>query len=91
MAGADGTLVGADVVLRGVLKSFDLPDIAASIADRPLRIIDPVDAMKKLVEIASVRSAYRRTSDAYSRKGAAGRFQILAANSQGDLADVYFK
>jgi dienelactone hydrolase len=91
MASADGTLLGADLVIRGVLKTFDLPDIAASIADRPLRIIDPVDAMKRPVEIASVRSAYRRTADAYSRKGADGRFQILAASSDGDLVDVYFK
>jgi hypothetical protein len=91
MASADGTLLGADLVMRGVLKTFDLPDIAASIADRPLRIIDPVDAMKRPVEIASVRSAYRRTADAYSRKGADGRFQILTACSGGDLVDVYFK
>ena len=61
------------------------------IADRPLRIVDPVDAMKRPVEIASVRNAYQRTADAYSRKGAAGRFQILAANSRSDLVDVYFK
>ncbi|MGP8244849.1 MAG: alpha/beta hydrolase [Bryobacteraceae bacterium] len=91
MASADGTLLGADLVIRGVLRTFDLPDIAASIADRPLRIIDPVDAMKRPVEISSVRSAYRRTADAYSHKGADGRFQILTASSGADLVDVYFK
>jgi len=91
MASAAGTLLGADLIIRGVLKSFDLPDIAGGIADRPLRIVDPVDAMKRPVEIASVRNAYQRTADAYSRKGAAGRFQILAANSRSDLVDVYFK
>jgi pimeloyl-ACP methyl ester carboxylesterase len=91
MSSAAGTLLGADLIMRGVLKTFDLPDIAASIADRPLRIIDPVDAMKRPVEIASVREAYRRTSDAYSRKGAAGHFRILTASPSDDLAEVYFK
>jgi dienelactone hydrolase len=90
MASADGTLLGADLIMRGVLKSFDLPDIAAAIANRPLRVIDPVDAMKRPVEIAAVRNTYQRTTSAYARKGAAGRFQILAANSGSDLADVYF-
>jgi hypothetical protein len=38
-------------------------------------------AMKRPVAIATVRNAYQRTTSAYSRKGAAGRFQILAAIS----------
>ncbi|MGA7237133.1 MAG: hypothetical protein WBY44_15710, partial [Bryobacteraceae bacterium] len=91
MSSAAGTLLGADLILRGVLREFDLPEIAASIANRPLRIVDPVDAMKKPVDIASVRSTYRKTADAYSRKGAAGRFQVLTAGSSSDLAEVYFK
>ncbi|HWB85666.1 MAG TPA: acetylxylan esterase [Bryobacteraceae bacterium] len=91
MASADGTLVGADLIIRGVLKNFDLPDVAASIASRPLRIIDPIDAMRKPVDLESARSTYRRTAGAYSRKGAAGKFEILAANSSNDLVDVYFK
>jgi dienelactone hydrolase len=90
MASAAGTLLGADLVIRGVLKSFDLPDIAASIAGRPLRIIDPVDAMKQPVDIASARNTYRRTEDAYSRKRAGGRLQVLSASSGRDLVDIYF-
>jgi len=91
MSSASGTLLGADLIIRGVLKAFDLPDIAASIANRQLRIIDPVDAMNRPVEIASVRNTYQRTTDAYARKGAAARFQILTAGADGDLAGIYFK
>ncbi|MGH9720554.1 MAG: hypothetical protein ACRD8O_10105, partial [Bryobacteraceae bacterium] len=70
-------LHSANVVIPGVLKSFDLPDVAASIAGRPLQIIDPVDAMKQPVDIAVARGVYRRAAEAYARKSAGDRFQIL--------------
>jgi len=89
MASAAGTLLGADLIIRGVLKNFDLPDIASSIASRPLRIIDPVDAMKQPVDLATAKNAYRRTTETYSRKGAAGRFQVLTAGAGQELTDLY--
>lgn len=90
MSSAAGALLGADLIIRGVLKTFDLPDIAASIAARPLRLIDPVDAMKQPVEMPAVRETYRRTSEAYARS-AAGNFKIMTAAASDDLADIYFK
>jgi hypothetical protein len=88
MAEADATLHGADIVIRGVLKTFDLPTIAASLADRPLRIIAPVDAMKQPVHLEAARSVYQSTADAYARKKAAERFRVLAAAN--DMASAYF-
>jgi cephalosporin-C deacetylase-like acetyl esterase len=76
MAESDVSLQGADIVIRGVLKTLDLPDIAASIADRPLRIIEPVDAMKRPVAMADARTAYQRAIDAYARRNASSRFTI---------------
>ena len=89
MASAAGTLLGADLIIRGVLKNFDLPDVAASIASRPLRVIDPVDAMRQPVDLATAKNTYQRTTEAYSRKGAAARFQVLAASAGQDLTDLY--
>jgi pimeloyl-ACP methyl ester carboxylesterase len=91
LARSDATLYDAGVVIRGVLKVLDLPDIAASIADRQLRIIGPVDAMKRPVEIVVARTAYQRSADAYARRSAAGRFQILPAPAPGELVNSYFE
>jgi cephalosporin-C deacetylase-like acetyl esterase len=90
LAASDRTLYGANVILRGVLKTLDLPDVAASMAGRPIRIIDPVDAMKRPVDVAAAQNVYRRATDAYARKGATGRFRILQADPQGDLVNLYF-
>ncbi|HWB85063.1 MAG TPA: acetylxylan esterase [Bryobacteraceae bacterium] len=89
MAASDRTLHGADIVIAGVLKYLDLPDVAAAIASRPLRLIDPVDAMKQPVETATAQKAYQRAAEAYTRKGAADRFRILHVNDPVGLADLY--
>jgi pimeloyl-ACP methyl ester carboxylesterase len=89
LAASDRTLYSANIIIRGVLKTFDLPDIAASIADRSVRIIDPVDAMKRPVDMAAAQSAYQRTADAYAHKGAGARFRIFHADSQSDLLALY--
>ena len=73
-----------------MLKKFDLPEIAASIAGRTLRIIDPKDAMKRTVAIEVAREAYRHTSDAFAAKGASEKFRILSAAAESDLVDSYF-
>jgi pimeloyl-ACP methyl ester carboxylesterase len=90
LAASDRTLYTANILIPGMLKTFDLPDIAASIAGRPIRIIDPVDAMKRPVEMASAHSVYQRAAQAYARQGVANRFQIMPADAQGNLMDVYF-
>lgn len=76
MAESDVSLQGADIVIRGVLKTLDLPDIAASLAPRPLRRVAPVNAMNQPVAIAEAEAAYRRAREAYSRRGASAQFTI---------------
>ena len=45
----DRYLYGADVFVPDVLLHFDLPQVAAAIAGRPLTLIQPKDAMKNTV------------------------------------------
>ena len=53
----DRYLYSADVLIPGVLEHFDLPQVAACVADRPLALISPADAMKRPVPMsASVRA-----------------------------------
>jgi len=70
LARTDRYLHGASVFVRDVLKHFDLPQVAASISDRLLKIVAPVDAMKRRVDLAAARSIYK---DAF---GANRRFTI---------------
>jgi pimeloyl-ACP methyl ester carboxylesterase len=67
----------AESVVPGILKEFDLPDVAAAIAPRGLWIVRPrmPSGAKEALEIA--RSEYAPASRAYAHAGAEGRFRIL--------------
>jgi dienelactone hydrolase len=54
----------------GVLASYDLPDLAASIAPRRLTIRNPVDAMGKPVTQPELEAAYSKAREAYKAAGA---------------------
>jgi cephalosporin-C deacetylase-like acetyl esterase len=77
LAQVDRYLHGAHLFIRDVLKHFDLPQVAAAVADRKLIIHSPVDPMKKPVGLSAARRAYEWTSQAYQSVGGADRFQVL--------------
>lgn len=81
---SDEYLYGADVFVRNVLLHFDLPQVAAAIADRPLAIIQPKDSMKRTVASDVANNAYQLARNAYRAVGREDRF-ILEAGS-GSLA-----
>lgn len=66
-------------VVPGVLASYDLPDVVAALAPRPLTIRGAVDPEGKAVALAEVESAYARAVDAYRAKDAAGRLVLEPA------------
>lgn len=70
---------GADIFIRDVLTRFDLPQVAASIADRELVLVSPTDPMKRPVDAALARSIYAWTEQVYENAGASGRFRITEA------------
>ena len=88
LAMSDRYLHGANIFIPGVLKHFDLPHVAAAVADRNLTILDPVDAMRKPVGIAGARRAYEWTRQAYSVLGAGERFEVMARQPGADPADA---
>jgi cephalosporin-C deacetylase-like acetyl esterase len=45
-------------VIRGVLKSYDLPDLARLVGPREIRIVDAVDPVGQRVGLDTVRAAY---------------------------------
>ena len=56
---------GVEVFIPHVLKHYDLPDIAALIAPRPLKLLSPVDHKKETVETETVAQEYNWTAEAY--------------------------
>jgi cephalosporin-C deacetylase-like acetyl esterase len=95
LTSVDRYLHGANVFIPDVLKHFDLPQVAAAVADRRLVVLSPVDAMKQTVEAARARKAYRWTQQVYANLGVPERFGVAAripetapANQYIDLLDT---
>ena len=76
LTSVDRYLYGADIFVPDVLNHFDLPHVAAAVADRPLALVSPVDAMKSPVDTGVARKAYEWTIAAYRSAGAESRFQL---------------
>ena len=57
-------------VMPGALKVYDLPDLAALLAPRPLTIRNPVDPMGKPVSQEELEAAYAKAREAYKAAGA---------------------
>ena len=56
-----------DIAVPGVLKDFDLPDVAALIAPRPLHIAAARAGNGATLELAEVQQEYAPTVKQYSR------------------------
>jgi len=58
-----------NVYLPRVLRFFDLPEVAAAVAPRPLTLRGTVDAVRRPLPVEQVRALYRRAAEAYERLG----------------------
>jgi hypothetical protein len=87
----DRYLTESSVFVRDVLTHFDLPQVAAAVAERPLTIIAPRGPMNQEVEISAARDAYRWTSRVYENLGVPDHFQACTKSSQLSLANQYLK
>lgn len=64
-------------VVTGALKTYDLPDLMASLAPRPLTIKNPVDAAGEPLSAEAANEAFKVVKDAYAKKGAGDKFKLL--------------
>jgi cephalosporin-C deacetylase-like acetyl esterase len=65
-----------DVIVPGVLKDFDLPDVAAAVAPRSLQIIDARSAAEASETESEIRREYSTTVRTYQILHRASLFQI---------------
>jgi dienelactone hydrolase len=66
-------------VVPGALKAYDLPDLAASLAPRPLTIRNPVDATGKPLSKEVAEEAYKGVREAYKKAKAEDKFTLVIA------------
>lgn len=66
-----------DVVIPGVLGKYDLPDMVAALAPRPVWIMDPTPPVGEPLPPREARKVYAYAAEAYAAAGAPGHFQIL--------------
>jgi pimeloyl-ACP methyl ester carboxylesterase len=66
------------VIIPGVLSSFDLPDVAAAIAPRPVWIVSPTTPTGMPASLQAVAAAYAPARAAFARSGQPRRFRILS-------------
>jgi cephalosporin-C deacetylase-like acetyl esterase len=69
-------------VVPGVLKVYDLPEIAATVAPRPLTIRAPLDAALRPVALAELEKAYRVCREQYGKQGAAKSLVLQSSAAQ---------
>jgi len=87
----DRYLYSADVIIPGLLKHFDLSYVAAAVAERPLALLSPVDAMKNAVDLRVAGETYGWTELAYRAVGAAGRFRLVDSCGGVRTAERYLE
>jgi hypothetical protein len=65
-------------VVPGALAAYDLPDLAAAVAPRPLTIRNPADPTGKPLARAAADDAYRPVRAAYAKAGAEKQLVVTA-------------
>ena len=73
----------------GVLEDFDLPDVAAALAPRPLWIVDPRSPTGALVATDRAEGEYAPAGRTYEDAGRPGAFRILHRPEDWRLSEFY--
>jgi cephalosporin-C deacetylase-like acetyl esterase len=76
-------------VVIGALREYDLPDLVASLAPRPVRLINPADPLGARLWPHAARDAYRGSARVYEAAGAGAALQVLRRNTGAGPQDVY--
>ena len=73
----------------GVLGKYDLPEVAALVAPRPLVVINPVDAAQRPLDDARAAEVYQPAAKVFETAGAAANLKVVHALSAADILAQY--
>lgn len=79
------------LMLPAVLQDFDLPDVLASLAPRPLLVLDPQNAMTRKMDREEARQTGEFIRRRYARGGTMGRFEIDVMPHESDVREALVK
>jgi dienelactone hydrolase len=72
----------------GALRGYDLPDLAGTLAPRPLLIADAVDHMGVPMPVNGTRETYAVTTRAFEAQSGAARPEIVTTGGVPDVAEL---
>jgi cephalosporin-C deacetylase-like acetyl esterase len=72
----------------GVLRKYDLDEVAAAIAPRPITVINPADALGEPIRVSEFRELWRYSLEARERLGEAKSIQVLHREREDRLAPL---
>ncbi len=78
-----------DSIVPGVLGVYDFPDLVASLAPRPVQLVNMRSPTGNLVFLREVQSEYAYAQAAYSALGAAGRLKLGLRREGESVAAAY--
>lgn len=80
----------ADSIIRGLLTIADLPDIAAALAPRPLRMEELVDGCNRLVSQKQIQETYHQAQAAYTQAKKPNQLSIEVEKTSADTISKWF-
>ncbi len=76
-------------LVPGALRVYDLSDLVAAVAPRPVWIVDTVDPVGKLVEPEDARREYARSLEAFKALGTETAIHITTRKPDEGFKDAY--
>ncbi len=76
-------------IVPGALKLYDLPDLAAMLAPRPVWVVNAADPLGNRIATAEARKEYARLLEAFRALGAPNALQITERKDEQPLPAIY--
>lgn len=89
LTSVDRYLTESSLFVRNVLTRFDLPQVAAGVAERPVAVLAPRGPMEEHINLGAARRAYHWTEQVYGNLGIKDRFRVSVFNPESSLASQY--
>jgi cephalosporin-C deacetylase-like acetyl esterase len=77
----------ASLVLPGVLREFDLPDVIALLAPRPVLVLNPLDALMRKMTRDDARAAFQPAHVMSAAHGGAAALEVRVAPYESDAVE----
>lgn len=78
LARVDRYTQSTGIFVPDILTKFDIPQLAAALTGRRVKLVSPVDPMKRPVKLEEARSMYAAAIESFRKAGAGDKLRIVA-------------